>query len=236
MVITVSMREPFSDWSSISWEIWQHAINCKFLIKSKSSHYEVKEGVLTTYYRVMNRLLQKYAIYFIMAKKGNEIAHSVKPSTLSPLELAHELWLKRWRCSNFYDAHVLKKILVKWILLSIGSIMWQIQGSLKTAELQNLRITPHLCRKYKQPHNEWNSQPCTRATDESRIIFKQIVAERRLPRLDRQTTRRRRLDDYWAKEKVSQGYEWRRGFVVIRPHHNSCQHEFKRCPWPYSVL
>lgn len=98
------------------------ALTARLLLKSKSSQYSFKEGVLKTYCKVVNHLLETYTTEEFISEK-DRIACFVKPSNMSPLKIANELWPKRRRCSHVYEECVLKGIFVEELPQSIRPSM-----------------------------------------------------------------------------------------------------------------
>lgn len=79
-------------------------------MKAKSSHYTVNPGILAVYSQAVSHFLETYLIVDIMTEADGEMACYVRLSSMSPLELSSEPWLKTLSGRYNYDQYVLEKI------------------------------------------------------------------------------------------------------------------------------
>lgn len=73
-----------------------------------------KEGVLNSYKKVMNFLLQKYARYDIMEQTGNDKIRCTQPPGASLSKLARKMWMKKSHFPQVYNKCVLEATFFAW--------------------------------------------------------------------------------------------------------------------------
>lgn len=123
------------------------ALTEQYSLKSKFSHYRVKEGVLKTYFAVVNHLLETYSPNDIIVETDRKIARYTKPSTMSLLEFWSELQLKTLKWLHVCGECFLKVISIKGLMQSIRHSRWAHCRTQKTAPMQKLAYYPTFSTK-----------------------------------------------------------------------------------------
>lgn len=93
---------------------------------------------------MVSHLLGTYATDDTIAETDGEIAHYVKPLTMSPLHFSYELWLKTVRRPHDYDEYVLKGVFIRRLLPFIWPNMQSYWSSSGTAKLPEVGMSHHV--------------------------------------------------------------------------------------------
>lgn len=74
------------------------ALTALLSLRARSWHGGVKEGMLTSYVKDENHLLETYATSDTFPKSGKEIGHFNQLTNMSPLHYVHALSMHKLRC------------------------------------------------------------------------------------------------------------------------------------------
>lgn len=90
-------------------------LTARLSLKPESSHFSVKERVLTLYFQVVKLLLEMCVTDDIIAYMDREISWDMKPSSMLSLRFPNEVWLQTLRCPHVNYKYALKEIFVEEI-------------------------------------------------------------------------------------------------------------------------
>lgn len=96
---------------------------------------------------------------------------------------------KTWNFHTFMKSMYSMVFLLKDYCSPLGTVSKHVELATRLLLCRRWRMTPRHGRNYNQSDAKGSNQPCTQVTCTSRIIGKQIFAERRLTMLDCQVAR-----------------------------------------------
>lgn len=175
-----------------------------------------------------------YVIDNIISETDKENDIFVKPSTMSPLQLANELCLKFLSRLHVYEEHVLKTIVAEGLLHFLRRSMRAYWSIHKTSRLQKLVYNATLLT-VMQSAARAGKQPTVYTINRYKSYYPQASCRR-------ETNNNTRSSSNTSPRQSHSGKSWHlhctrcRCRIINQLHHNSCQYAVNRLLWKCSVL